>query len=260
MKIFLSALENSPVSKDDKAGGFTSVAKYMVEHGIKMKWNLMSYYYIRKNRNLANYIKQHSELIMIDSGAHSFHQGKKENWEQYTREYAQFIKEFDDEKVVGFFEMDIDGQIGYDNVLKLRHILEQASNKIIPVWHKNRGIEEYKKMCRDYAGKVIAISGFANEDITDAQYISFLKYARQYGCKVHCLGMTRQKILSKVPFDYTDSSSWSQSGIFGKIDGKGKVTKEYGKSNRCLIWTENYKNAMKMQAHYYQKWKKECKD
>ena len=32
-------------------------------------------------------------------------------------------------------------------------ILESVTDKIIPVWHKNRGVEDFKKMCRDYQGK-----------------------------------------------------------------------------------------------------------
>lgn len=155
--------------------------------------------------------------------------------------------------------MDVDNIIGYDKVLELRKLLEQVSNKIIPVWHKNRGIEEYKKMCRDYAGKVVAITGFKNEDIQDHQYLMFLKYAKKYNCRVHCLGMTRKKVLDKVPFDYVDSSSWVQASIFGRI-GNGKVTKEFSKNNRERVFLENYKEAKKMQDYYYDKWRKVCKD
>lgn len=206
MKIFLSALENGNNEK-------------ILER--KLLWNLMSFYYIKGKRKLAEEIRDKSELIMIDSGAHSFQKGTKVNWEEYTRQYAQFIKEFDRPNVVGYFEMDVDNIIGYDKVLELRAILESVSDKIIPVWHKNRGLDEFKKMCQDYAGKVVAITGFKNEDIKDHQYLMFLKYARKYGCKVHCLGMTRKKILDEVPFDYVDSSSWRQDGIYGRI---GRLT------------------------------------
>ena len=108
--------------------------------------------------------------------------------------------------------------------------------------------------------KIIAITGFKNEDIKDEQYMMFLKYAKKYTCKVHCLGMTRRKILDKVPFDYADSSSWVQSSIYGRIDGKGKVTKEFSKNKREIVFIENYKQGIKMQNHYYNKWKKVCKD
>ena len=78
-----------------------------------MKWNLMSFYYIRKNTDLANFIKKHSEEVMIDSGAHSFQKGKKVDWLEYTKQYAEFIKMFDDDKVVGYFEMDVDNVFRY---------------------------------------------------------------------------------------------------------------------------------------------------
>ncbi len=258
MKVFLSAIENSTSSKT--TNGTIKIAEELVKQKIKMKYNLMSYFYIRKQQKLAYFIRDNTEEILIDSGAHSFQKGTKVNWQEYTEEYAEFIKQFDKPNVVGYFEMDVDNIIGYDRVLELRKVLEKVSNKIIPVWHKNRGIEEYKKMCKDYAGKIIAITGFKNEDIKDEQYLMFLKYAKKYNCKVHCLGMTRKKVLDKVPFDYVDSSSWLQSSIFGRIDGKGKVTREFSKNKREVVFIENYKNGIKMQEHYYNKWKKICRD
>lgn len=256
MKIFLSALENGSTCYDSGK----PLAHYFVESGIPMKWNLMSYYYVKGQPELAEYIRDHSELVMIDSGAHSFQKGKKVDWVEYTKQYAEFIRKYDRPNVVGYFEMDVDGVIGYEKVLQLRKILESASDKIIPVWHDSRGIEEFKKMCRDYAGKVIAFSGIRGE-IKDHQYLMFLKYAKKYGCKVHCLGMTRKKILDVVPFDYTDSSSWKQSGIYGRIDGrKQKVTREFSKVKREVVFKQNYLKGMEMQKHYHEKWRGVCKD
>ena len=144
MKVFLSALENAQTSG---RGGY-SIAKYLVDRNIKMLYNLMSYYYIKGKIQVAEYIRDNSEEVLIDSGAHSFQKGKKVDWVKYTNEYAEFIKKFDRPNVVGYFEMDVDNIIGYDKVLELRKILERVSKKIIPVWHKNRGIEEYKKCVR----------------------------------------------------------------------------------------------------------------
>lgn len=256
MKIFLSALENAQTAGKPNR----PIAEILVENNVEMKYNLMSYFYIKGKTQLAEYIRDNSQEILIDSGAHSFQKGKKVDWVAYTQQYAEFIKKFDRDNVVGYFEMDVDNIIGYDKVLELRKILETVSDKIIPVWHKNRGIDNYKQMCKDYAGKVIAITGFKNEDIQDHQYMMFLKYAKKYNCKVHCLGMTRRKILDEVPFDYCDSSSWVQSSIFGRIDGRGKVTKDFSKENRGVVFTENYIQGRKMQDHYYKKWKHVSKD
>ena len=122
-------------------------------------------------------------------------------------------------------------KIGYEKVLELRGILESVTDKIIPVWHKNRGVEDFVQMCKKYSGKIVAITGFRNEDIKDEQYIKFLKVAKKYNCKVHYLGMTRKSILDKVPFDYTDSSSWSMQGAFGKVRDR-KVSRDMSRLAR----------------------------
>lgn len=247
MKIFLSALRKP-------------FAEYFVSQGLThFKWNLMSYYGLKRDE--ADYIKAHSDEVMIDSGAHSFQFGKKVDWLEYTKEYAKFIESYDDKKVVGFFEMDVDNIIGYKKVLELRKILERVSDKIIPVWHINRGINEYRRMCEQYAGRVISITGFKNKDIKDDQYIQFLKYAWKHNCKVHCLGMTRKEVLNKVPFDYVDSSSWLQEVVYGNIYNpktgkKQKVSREQSRVNREQCYLLNYKAGMKMQEDYYLKWRK----
>ena len=239
MKVFLSGLEAS--------GEFEEINKRIP----KYKYILCSFYYLRQE--VFEKILPKSDLMLIDSGAHSFQKGKKVDWLEYTRRYAQWIRENDCEKILGYFEMDVDNVIGYERVLELRKILESVTDKIIPVWHKNRGIDEFKKMCRQYSGRIIAITGFKNEDIRDEQYLMFLKYAKQHKCKVHCLGMTRKKILDTVPFDFVDSSSWKQASIFGKI-GKRKVSKEFSKSSRHIVMTESLKEAMQMQDRYEKKW------
>lgn len=254
MKIFLSGVEG---------GEGCPILEQMMNEGIKFKYNLMSYYYIQKNKfKFAERVRDNSELILIDSGAHSFQFGKKVDWIEYTKQYAEFIKKFDRDNVVGYFEMDIENIIGYDKVLELRKILESVSDKIIPVWHPDRGIEDYEEMCKKYHDKVIAIGGFRGTDIRDDQFIMFLKVAKKYNCKVHCLGMTRKKVLDKVPFDYTDSSSWIQHAIYGNIMGcKHKIKKEnYAKTNKKKVIRKNYQVGMEMQEYYYKKWRKECKD
>lgn len=263
MKIFLSALECAP--KCNQAEGGKEIAEMLIENGIKMHWNLMSYFYIQgSKKKLATLIRDNSEQVLIDSGAHSFQFGKKVEWIKYTEQYAEWITKFDRDNILGYFEMDIENLVGYAKVLELRKILESATNKIIPVWHPLRGIKDYEKTCEAYAGKVIAIGGFKGTDIKDSQYLSFLKVAKKYGCKVHCLGMTRCEVLDKVPFDFTDSSSWSATARFGKIGhGKflrGKVTREFSKNHRGVVFMENYKDGIKMQEYYHRKCQKECKD
>lgn len=261
MKIMLSSLENCRMGRAGGPVAPEDMASYLIRNGVKLRYNLMSYYYIRTRVENACHIRDNSIEVMIDSGAHSLRHGVKVDFEKYTREYAEFIKKFDRPNVVGYFEMDIDNIVGHDEVLRLRKILEQASDKIIPVWHPNRGIDEFRKMCEDYSGKIVSITGFGRIEIKDEQFPMFLSYAHKCGCKLHCLGMTRKAILDKVPFDYVDSSSWKQEAIYGRVCGrKGKVTLEYSKDKYGLIEAANYKYWTGLQDKYYQKWRKVCKD
>lgn len=248
MKVFLSAVEN---------GTGKYVIKEMENKKIVADYVLISYYYLRKSSVSLDELKRISKEILVDSGAHSFQKGAKVEWEKYTREYAKWIKENDCPQILGYFEMDVDNIIGYDKVLYLRKILENNSNKIIPVWHKNRGIEEYKKMCKQYSFG--AITGFKNEDIKDEQYLMFLKYAKQNNCKIHCLGMTRIDILNKIPFYSVDSSSWKQSAIYGNftkfINGKLKLEKQPKTKSYKEIIANNFIENIKLQKYFYQKWK-----
>ena len=81
MKIFLSALENGSTCYSTGK----PLAHYFAESGIRMKWNLMSYYYIRNKLELAEFIRDRSELVLIDSGAHSFQFGAKVDFLEYTK-------------------------------------------------------------------------------------------------------------------------------------------------------------------------------
>lgn len=267
MKIFASALEAQSIKRE---GQRVYLSKYIVDSGVKLKWNLMSYFYLKNHYGNAEFIRENSELVIIDSGAHTFQFGKKVDFEQYTHQYADFIRRFDRDNVVGFFEMDIENVIGYDEVRRLRKILEQASDKIIPVWHPGRGIPDYLEMCKEYAGKVIAIGGFRGTDIKDNQFLMFLKTAKKYGCKVHCLGMTRTEVLDRVPFDYTDSATWITAANMGHPlingrqirSGKGgirfpKATGE-AKFGQFLYNYKEFQNSL--QTAYYKKWIRECKD
>lgn len=251
MKIFLSSIN-------------TYVLDEMIRRRKEIKWNLLSYYEIQNKIKLFTRTLELSELMLVDSGAHSFQKGKKVNWEEYTERYADFIRKYDSPKIIGFFEMDVDNIIGYANVIKLRKILTAASDKIIPVWHKNRGIDNFKRMCEEYAGRVVAITGFRNEDIRDEQYPMFLKEAKKHNCKVHCLGMTRREILERVPFDYTDSATWILQSTYGRTKHGSKtyrlkramsVEDEYAK-----VWAHDYIEGMRMQQYFYDRWRYYHKD
>ena len=79
MKIFLSALEASMEHVWDTLES----KKELLDYG------LVSYFYIGgKDKNFSR-IQRNTKEILVDSGAHSFQKGKKVEWEEYTRKYAE---------------------------------------------------------------------------------------------------------------------------------------------------------------------------
>ena len=215
MQVYLAALETGEYVFDNMPNDY-------------IKFGLVSFFYLKDDEQFEK-IKSKCQKIVIDSGAHSFQHGKKVDFDAYTEKYIRFIKKYqDDPKVTGFFEMDIDNITGYETVKRLQDKLTAVSDKIIPVWHNNRGIDDFYDMCERFKGRRISITGFSNNDITDEQYNLFINTAHKIGVNVHILGMTRFNLIKNLNLhknDSFDSSSWKQTGIFG---GASLITKDDG--------------------------------
>lgn len=158
-----------------------------------------------------------TENFILDSGAFSYMNGAHSTMEQmdaYVDRYIAFIKE---NGIRYFFEMDVDKIFGLDQVEQWRGRIEKATGRqCIPVWHKNRGVEYWKKMCHDY--KYISIGGL----VLDMKQQEFrlirqmVSYAYDRGVKVHGLGFTKTKELPQYKFYSVDSSSWAIGAIWAQ--------------------------------------------
>jgi len=211
LQIFLAGMDSAAMKLDN-------IIKKIPDGYIK--YGLLSYYYLRDEQHLIN-IKRKVQNILVDSGAFTFQRGKGADLEAYTRGYARFIKENkDDPQFVGFFEMDVDVITGYGKVLEMRKRLERESDKIIPVWHTNRGVQDFLDMCEQYKGRRVSFSCIGDRDIQEKQYNLFINAAHKAGCQIHMLGMTRFSLLRELNLnakDSVDSSSWLQQGIYATV-------------------------------------------
>lgn len=249
MIVCLAALE--------KSNGLKNI--YDVIDDNYLKYGLVSFYYLKQNE--INDVLKKVNKVFVDSGAHSFQHGVNVDFEKYTDDYVEFIKQNENnDNILGFFEMDVDNVIGYDKVLELRKKLTAVSNKIIPVWHNNRGVKDFIDMCKEYSGRRVAITGFANNDITDGQYNLFINEAHKYNCTIHILGLTRFDLINTLNlglYDSVDSSSWKQNSIFGGIS---VVQNKFNlKRFKCfeklrINWLKympiNFENAKRIQDNY----------
>jgi hypothetical protein len=178
----------------------------------KLNWNfnrLDSFFYIRHGEWRKRAIPKYKKYL-LDSGAFTFimsKQKKKIDIDSYTDEYIDFIK---NHNVELFFEMDVDAVWGYDKVKQLRERIERKVGKqSIPVFHKNRGLNDFKDMCKDY--KYIAL-GIAGKDVPWGDWMTFklfTDYANSNNVKMHGLGITGNKSIDNVNFYSVDSSSWT---------------------------------------------------
>lgn len=211
---------------------------------LKDLYILESYHYIIKQEWMFSLFKEFKGFL-LDSGAFTFMtslKGQNINWEQYVINYGKFVKEHD---IKLFFELDIDSIVGIEEVERLRGLLEKiAERKCIPVWHKSRGLEYWKKICKDY--DYVAIGGIVTQEIKRSEYDVFLpllKIARENNTKVHGLGFTNLKGMVKYKFYSVDSTSWLSGNKFGAVylfDGKTmhKQNKQIGqrvKTNEVAI-------------------------
>ena len=195
--------------------------------------------------------------FLLDSGAFTFMMNTKSNinWDEYIEKYAEFINRRDIKK---FFELDIDSVVGYEQVLKYREKLESLTGKkCIPVWHKSRGIKDFKETCDKY--DYIAIGGIVSGEINSKQYGAFpsmIAEAHRRGAKIHGLGFTSLDWLPKCHFDSVDSTAWTTGNRFGhiyKFNGK-KMTKIDCPENKRLsdpraVALNNYTDWIKFQKY-----------
>lgn len=177
---------------------------------------LESYYYIQEwqLKSLKNW-----GMFLLDSGAFTFMNNFKGevNWQEYIDNYASFIIK---NNIKYFFELDIDAVVGYEKVKEYTKYLEKkVGRKCIPVWHKSRGLEEWKRITKEY--DYVAIGGIVIKEIRPKDYdifIPLLKIAKENKCKVHGLGFTNLKGMKKYHFYSVDSTNWLSSSRFGDIE------------------------------------------
>lgn len=213
---------------------------------------LESYYYARKNPFFERLYYKGVDLL-LDSGAFTFMvSGAKVDWDKYVEEYAAFINKYQIEK---FFELDIDSIVGLQEVERLRAKLETLTGrKCIPVWHKSRGLDYWRKMCESYS--YIAFGGLMTDGVPKSvikkMLPTFIDMAHKQNSKVHVLGFTPCDILAEnIPLDSADSTTWivgNRSGTIYKFDGR-KICKYNAPKGKRL-------KASEVARHNFQEWAK----
>ena len=206
---------------------------------------LFSFEYLKDGKYLQDVIKCSNKTrnVLIDSGAYSLFSQKHTNYDKYTKQYINFIQENNIKNVTGYFEMDIDRLVGYNQVLEYRQEIEEVTDKIIPVWHNNRGIQEFKKMCNEY--KYISLSCKGHVEIPVKSYHKFVKYAHSRGCMIHGLGLGSPELMKTIKFDSADSSAFIQAVKYNR------APLPYQKHNCQYFWKPDFLRKNRWQCIWY---------
>lgn len=215
---------------------------------------LESFYYV--NEDTERLLPCFGDFL-LDSGAFTFMQGTKGvvNWGEYIERYADFIKR---NGIAKFFELDIDSVVGYEKVKIFRATLEKLVGKqSIPVWHKSRGIDEYRRLCDKYP--YVALGGIVSGEFSKSDYRLFpalITEAHKRGAKVHGLGFTNLALLPSCHFDSVDSTAWTTGNRFGfvyKFDGNTMQKIEAGQNRRLkdsrVVALNNFTEWIKYQRY-----------
>lgn len=227
MKLYLSSLNTGKTKQH-----IISAKKY------KPKYLLYSYLYLKgKSEEEVNKWLNLAPFIMIDSGAHTFQkEGQETDFEKFVYEYAQFIKKYP--KISYYVELDIENKVGLPQVEKWRNsLIKDTGRKPIVVWHRERGWDYYKYMCKTY--DYVGFSGFVVDatggpEVPDKFINLFCDTAHENNAMIHGFGYTRKDVY-KYRFDSVDSASWTAGVRFGRLDKfngkhlvKGQQLSDYG--------------------------------
>jgi len=241
--LYLAATTAGQRPMDIPGGGF--------DQDIASRVNLLeSFYYVAdwQTRNMHRF-----KSFMLDSGAFTFAFGSKAtvNWDEYVSRYIDYINTND---VNLFFELDIDAIVGYEKVKEIRKKIESATNKqSIPVFHFERGKEEWLRMCDEY--NYVAIGGIAvakGRSRMEPYLPWFTSEAHKRGAKVHGLGYTNIDNLQRVGFDSVDSSAWlmgNRGGFVYRFDGRTmqkKLAPKGKKVNNKAVARHNFLEWVKL--------------
>lgn len=155
--------------------------------------------------------------FLLDSGAFSYLNGTHSTLEQMEDYIARYIGYIKSRGVKYFFEIDVDKLFGIRQVENWRHRIERETGlPCIPVWHKQRGVDYWIRMCREYG--YIAIGGLVL-DMRTQEFESVRKlvaFAHDRGNRVHGLGFTKTIELPHYKFFSVDSSSWCVGAAWGQ--------------------------------------------
>ena len=153
---------------------------------------------------------------VMDSGAYTYQQPKNRLPEASLMKYAERYIEFC-ARTVDLWdwcaEMDVENGYGMPFVDRVWDMMLAAGLPALRVWHARRGIDAWKKHCKE--SEYVGI-GSSCRDVHPDDIKQLLRWAYANGNKVHAFGVLSGNLM-KWPAFSSDATTWLSPEVFGRI-------------------------------------------
>lgn len=206
---------------------------------------MVSFEKIKGSKNLQERLREGfswNPITYIDSGVFTFMrragvtvQNKNaktvkpasfEEFREFARAYVEYLKR-DMDLWDWIIDLDCAELFGVEVEDRFRAGLKKlVGDKLLPVWHAQRGHEGWIKMVEEYPYVCMALAKGAGGRTrrNHAMVRTMIREAHARGTKVHILGMSTLEHFETYEADTMDSSSWASGVRWGEIKlSRGKV-------------------------------------
>jgi hypothetical protein len=191
-----------------------------------------AFYYTKKMHRSLDVSVTDGVGVMMDSGAHSFHnwantagksiRSKKKSFtsvdelrDQTVELYAEYchehLKEWD-------FYITFDYRIHAPTVFKMTELLEKKGLRPVPVFHGDDGMDWFRRYV-DKGYKLISVGLGGRKGWRRQQHYfdELFNEAAKNNIRLHGLAVTSFTGMFKYPWYSVDSATWVKVGAYGKI-------------------------------------------
>lgn len=165
-------------------------------------------------------------------------------WEEFKVMAADYITYLKRDAHVWdhIIELDVDEIFGVERAdIFRRNLHSMVGDRLLPVWHAQRGQEGWQEMIRTFPYVAMSISraaGGRNTRRNHALIREMVRQAHERGVQVHLLGGSTMDYFDDYDVDTMDASSWAAGVRWGELKvnrGKVMIPKFETKTRRPLV-------------------------
>lgn len=180
---------------------------------------------------------KHGDGILMDSGAHTFHNFLKAETGKISAKKKQKmgdVTKFRDQTVEAYIKFclnhakDWDVYVNFDytsdseEVYRMQKLIESKGLAPIPVYHGQPGTLDYFHRYVDEGAKLIGLGSGGVEHRFEYEgkrrYFDIIfNLAEKHGVRLHGFAITSLSLMFQYPFYSVDSTTWAKNAGYGKL-------------------------------------------